>query len=126
MKRRDLMSDYLDGHLTGEELQDKLRGQDEKSRRLLAKVGLDHDCRRLLTNLPVPDGAAERLAQVVVSRDLSPEIVLQKGSGELLEKMFQPMPFDVVGAGRPESKSKHEKTNEEKKRKKGKRKPPKK
>jgi hypothetical protein len=104
MKGRDLMIDYLEGHLSREDVQKKLTVRDAKNRDLLAKVDLDHRCRRVLSSLRPPDGAAERLAQVVLSPGFSSEVFQQNRRGSLLGVILQSMPFDVVGAGQPESK----------------------
>lgn len=122
MKKRDLMNDYLGGHLSREDLQNKLPVRHAKNQDLLAKVTLDDHCRRVLSSLRPPDGAADRLAQVVLSPDLS-EVFQQVGRGGILRGILQSMPFDVVGAGQSESKRRPRKMGEAKtKNKKGKKK----
>ena len=106
MKGRDLLRDYLAGHLTREDAQRELTGRAKESRHLLPIMDADRHGRHFLSDLQPPEGAAERLTQVILSPDLSSTVFRENKRVGRLQKIFDLMPFDVVGAGRPASKSK--------------------
>jgi hypothetical protein len=106
MKGRDLMRDYFAGHLTLEDVQRELKGRAAESRHLLKIMDVDGHGRHFLSDLQPPEGAAERFSQAILSPDLSFTVFQENKQAGRLPKIFDLMPFDVVGAGRPVSKSK--------------------
>ena len=110
MKGRDLLRDYLAGHLTREDAQRELAGRAKESRHLLPIMDADRHGRHFLSDLQPLEGAAERLTQVILSPDLSSTVFRENKRVGRLPKIFDLMPFDVVGAGRPVSKSKSKKS----------------
>jgi hypothetical protein len=110
MKGRDLLRDYLAGQLTREDVQRELTGRAKESRNLLAIMDADRHGRHFLSDLQPPEGAAERLTQVILSPDLSSTVFRENKQVGRLQKIFDLMPFDVVGAGQPVSKSKSKKS----------------
>ena len=109
MKGRDLLRAHLAGYLTPEDAQRELTGRAGKNRQWLAIMDVDRHGRHLLSDLQPPEGAAERFTQIILSPDFSSNVFQENKQVGRLQKIFDLMPFDVVGAGRPVSKSKSKK-----------------
>jgi hypothetical protein len=102
-----LMRDYLVGSISVDVMRRTLsKSRDTESQRLLRMVEIDRQGRNVLRDLQPPERAAERLAQAILSPDLSSTILHRKKGLGLLKRILNPLEFDVIGAGQPASVSK--------------------
>lgn len=110
MKNSDLIRAYFETTLSTVDLRKKLLNRhDAEGLRQLRIVGMDECGRRILADLKLPEGAEERLAQAILSPDLSSSVLRESRGLGRLQRILQPLEFDVVGAGQSESPRKRKK-----------------